>query len=337
MSELASYKEEILEILSKDYPDFKKSRMSEFRRILGGADTTIYGFDLTSDSATIPLIMRLYRPAFSDSALKEFSVIQNLHTRGVGVPRPYLLNENSKSTGRAYIVMERIEGNLLSDELHASYSSSRFNQLLELFVRNLVAIHSVDWTEGLSFLDGYDIKGNPHLFYTYGVARPKRIIAEFGIDTLSSVIDWMDSNQEELHGPCLLHSDYHAMNNLVRDDGSIVTIDWGGVALGDRRYDLGFAAMALNSMYPDLTEKLVSMYQSLSGMRIQNLEYFMVLSGLWNLLRVYSCAFDFQITNESEESASLFLNDYRDYTINLVKTTQETTGVSMAKLLDIFE
>ncbi len=331
--ELTSYKDEILDQIAREYPNLRQSKMSEFKQILGGADTTIYGFDLIADSESIPLILRIYRPAFSDSAEREFRVIQFLHAKGIGVPRPFLLNNRSKSTGRAYIVMERVEGRLLSDELRASQSTPRFGHLLELFVRNLVAIHSVDWTEGLTFLDRYEIKENSHLFFTYELSTPKKIIAEYGVDVLSPVIDWMEANQDELGDPCLLHADYHSMNNLVRDDDSLVTIDWGAAKLGDRRYDLGFAAMVLNSMYFDQTEKLVSMYQSLSGQKIQSLEYFMVLSALWNLLRIYSCAFDYQITSESEETANLFLKDYRAYSVNIVRTIQETTGVTLAKLL----
>ncbi len=76
------------------------------------------------------------------------------------------------------------------------------------------------------------------------------------------------------------------------------------------------------------------MYETISGQKIENLEYFMVLSALWNLLRIYSSAFDHRIAKETEETANLFLNEYRPYAIKVVKTTQETTGVSLARLLD---
>jgi len=337
MNELKGYKEEIIEQIGKEYPELGNSRMSEFKQIFGGADTTIYGFDLISDSKSIPLILRIYRPTFSESGKREFKVIQNLHARGVGVPKPYLFNEESSATGRAYVVMERIEGPLLSDELNAARSTPRFDQLLELFVRNLVSIHSVDWTEGLAFLDGFDITENPHLFFTYELATPKKKIKEHEVGDLLPVIEWMETNQVALGDPCLLHADYHGMNNLLRDDDSLATIDWGNGKLGDRRFDLGFAVMALNSMGFDLREQLVSLYESISGQKIQDLEYFMALSALWNLLRIYSSAFDHRIMNETEETANLFLNDYRNYAIKVVRTIQETTGVSLAKLLGVLE
>jgi len=250
--------------------------MSEFKQIFGGADTTIYGFDLVSDSVSIPLILRIYRPIFSGSAKKEFSILQKLHAGGIGVPKPYLYVEKSDTTGRAYMVMERIEGALLSDALHASQSTHQFDQLLESFVRNLVAIHSVDWTKFFTFLDRYNITENPQLFFTYELAHPKKIIADHQVDALSPVIEWMEDNIMELGEPCLLHSDYHAMNNLVRNENEIVTIDWANSKLGDFRYDLGFAVLALNSMGFDPTEKMVSLYESISGKKVMNLDYFMV-------------------------------------------------------------
>jgi len=307
LNELDSYKEEIVEKIGVEYPALRNTRMSEFKQILGGADTTIYGFDLVSDSGSIPLILRIYRPIFSGSAMKEFSVLQKLHAEGIGVPKPYIYVEKSDATGRAYMVMERIEGPLLSDELAASQSTPRFDQLIESFVRNLVGIHSLDWTKTFTFLDRYDIRENPHLFLTYELAGPKKIIAEHQVDTLSPIIEWMEANSVELKEPCLLHADYHAMNNLVRNESEMVTIDWANAKLGDFRHDLGFAVLALNSMRLGLGDKLVSPYESISGKKVENLEYFMVLSSLWNLLRIYSCVFDHRITGENEFTENLFV------------------------------
>ncbi len=334
MNELDAYKEEIIEKIGGEYPALRNSRMSEFKQIFGGADTSIYGFDLFSDSESLPLILRIYRPTFSNSALKEFSVLQKLHAGGIGVPKPYLCIEKSDTTGRAYIIMERIEGPLLSNELAASQSTPRFGQLIESFVRNLVAIHSLDWTKTFTFLDRYDIRENPHLFFTYELGHPKKIIADHQVDALSPVIEWMEVNTVELEEPCLLHADYHVMNNLVRNENEMVTIDWANAKLGDFRYDLGFAVLALNSMGLDLGDKLVLLYESISGKKVMNLEYFMVLSSLWNLLRIYSCVFDHQITGENEVTTNLFTNEYKPYALNIVKVTQKTTGVSLSELLE---
>lgn len=190
-----------------------------------------------------------------------------------------------------------------------------------------------DWSKTFTFLDRYNIAENPHLFFTYELAHPKKIIANHRVDALSPVIDWMEDNQVELGEPCLLHSDYHAMNNLVRNESEMVTIDWANTKLGDFRYDLGFAVLVLNSMGFDTTEKMVSLYESISGKKALNLDYFMVLSSLWNLLRIYSCVFDHRITGENEVTANLFTNEYKAYALNIVKTTEETTGVSMDELL----
>jgi len=337
MNELDDYKYEIIEGISVEYPAFKNSRLSRIKQILGGADTTIYGFDLISDSKTLPLIVRIYRSAFSHSARREFKILQILQAEGISVPEPYLFKEKSEATGRTYLVMERIEGSLLSDELELSKSTPRFDQLLGTSIRNLVAIHSLNWTESFSFLDHFNIAEKPEEYFNTKLSRVKRIIIEHGIDALIPVFDWMEVNQVEQVNPSLVHGDYHGMNILIRGETDFVTIDWSNARIGDFRSDIGFTVLALNSMGVDLTKHVVSLYESITGLKVKDLDYFIVLSAFWNLLRIYSCLFDHSIMGENEETTNLFKNEYRGYTLATIKATQETTGVSLVKLLDALE
>lgn len=334
---MSEYRNEILELISEAYPQYSGFRLSEFKQIFGGADTSIYGFDLISDSESLPLILRVYRPHTSGSGRKEFRVLQELYARGVGVPRPYVYTAESGVNGRAHLVMERIDGPLFVDELYASRSTPRFNELLDMFVRNLAAIHSVDWTEGLALLDRYDITKNPRQFITNELAAPKRIINEHRITELSLVIDWIESHEVSLDAPVLLHADYHGVNILLKGPDTLITIDWANARLGDRRYDLAFAVMFFSSMGFDVRERVVAGYESISGHKILNLDYFMVLSSLWNLLRVYSAVFDHRIMNETEETAALLQSQYRDYALEVVMTTQEVTGVSLKNVVAALE
>ncbi|MHA2235674.1 MAG: phosphotransferase family protein [Candidatus Thorarchaeota archaeon] len=336
MSELESFKKEIIAHISQDNPDLSNPRIDDFTPILGGADTTIYGFDLISDPKTLPLIVRIYRPAFSHSARREFGILQILHAEGISVPKPHLFKEESEATGRTYIVMERIEGSLLSAELQKSKATPRFNQLLETSIMDLVAIHSLDWKGNFDFLDHFNITKKPEEYFMTKLSRVKRIINEHEIDTLFPVIDWMEVNQVEQVNPCLLHGDYHGMNILVRGESDFVTIDWSNAHIGDFRSDIGFTVLALNSMGVDLTEHIVSLYESISGVKVNNLDYFIVLSSFWNLLRIYSCLFDHSIMGENEVTTNLFKHEYRDYTFTTIKITEQTTGVSLAKMLDAF-
>ncbi|MHA2142966.1 MAG: phosphotransferase family protein [Candidatus Thorarchaeota archaeon] len=334
MNELDALKKEIIIHISRNYPDLSNPMIGEFTQILGGADTVIYGFDLISDTKTLPLIVRIYRSAFSHSARREFKILQILHAEGISVPRPYLFKEESEATGRTYIVMERIEGTLLSDELQKSQSTPRFDQLLETSIRYLVTIHSLDWTKSFSFLDHFNIAEKPEEYFNTKLSRVKSIILEYGVDDLIPVVDWMEGNQVEQVNPSLLHGDYHGMNILVRGEDDLVTIDWSNAHIGDYRSDIGFTVLALNSMGMNLTEEFVSLYESISGVKASNLGYFIVLSAFWNLLRIYSCLFDHSIMGESEVTANLFKNEYRDYTRAVIKVTQEITGVSLGKLLN---
>ncbi len=334
VGEFDDYKKEILDQIGQEYQEFEGAAIGEFNRILGGADTTIYGFDILSEKKRIPLILRIYRPQYSSSASREFEVMLKLYKAGISVPKPYIINEESEVAGSSYIIMERIEGRNLSEALLESQGTPRFHVLLESFAKNLVEINQLDWKKDFGFLSGYYIEENHHLFVSHQLSHPKRIIDEHDIEMLVPVINWLEENQPVMGEPCLLHSDYHAMNVLVRDDDSLVTIDWANVKLGDYRYDLGFAVLVLNSMIPGLSNEILDAYQRISGKQVDNLEYFTVLSSIWNLLRVYSGVFDYSVTGENEETARLLASDFYDYAAAIVMTTQETTGISLQELLN---
>jgi aminoglycoside phosphotransferase (APT) family kinase protein len=335
--ELDSFKNEIIAQISSDNPELSNARIDKFTPILGGADTTIYGFDFISDSETLPLVVRIYRSAFSHSARREFKIMEILHSEGISVPKPYIFKEKSNATGRTYIVMERIDGSLLSDELQKSKSTPRFGQLLETSVRDLIAIHSLDWKRSFRFLDHFDITERPEEYFSTKLSRAKHIILEHEINLLSPVIDWLEVNQIEQVRPCLLHGDYHGMNIIVRGESDFVTIDWSNAHIGDLRSDIAFTALGLNSMGSEQLEHFVSLYESISGVTVDNLDYFMVLSSFWNLLRIYSCLFDHSIMGENDFTTNLFKHEYRDYTLTVIKMTEGITGVSLNRLLNALE
>lgn len=334
MDDLKRYKEEILKQMLLHYPDLKKPRIGDLKQIMGGADTTIYGFDVTSDSVVLPLVIRLFRSAHSGSAMKEFKVMEVLHAKGVPVPRPYLCNMSSSVSDRAYIIMERIDGGIFSDVLFNARSSSQYDVLLRSFVENLVRINSIEWMNDLAFLDSNDLVRHPDLFIELQISRPRALILKYGIEVLEPVIDWLHDNQPALESPCFLHSDYHGMNVLVQPNDSLVTIDWSNAKVGDFRFDLGFTALAMGSSLPDLRDSVPRLYESLSGQKIRHLDYFVVVSSLWNLLRIYSGLFDHQITGETAATIHLLAGEYYDYATAIIRSTQETTGISLAELID---
>jgi aminoglycoside phosphotransferase (APT) family kinase protein len=144
----------------------------------------------------------------------------------------------------------------------------------------------------------------------------------------------MEAHAPETKELCLIHGDYHAMNVLVRNDYDLVIIDWMGARIGNFRSDLAFAILTLASADLCLEDTIVTLYETQTGKRVENLDYFTALSCIWNLVRIYSCAFDRSIIGEDDESARLFLREYHRYSRLLVETVQKATGVALPRLPD---
>ena len=327
-------KQELHSRLTDAYPEMANMRMEGFSRILGGATTIIFSFDLVSDSCSIPLILRIYDATQVESARREFQTISALHDEGVRVPKPYIINTDSIAMKKPYLVIERIEGDILSYELMALQSGARYDTLLRNYVQEMAALHSMDWSGRFSFLDSRGMLENPEQFPLRELERPREIIIENEVEDLIPVLEWLEENAVRTTGPCLIHGDYHGLNVMVRGDSELVTIDWTSARIGDFRVDLAFAIVTLTSANLDVEDQMVAHYQKMTGRKVEGLGYFKALSSMWNLLRVYSCLFDPAIMGETDETARLFIQEYHDYSRLTVETVQEVTGIGLAQLLD---
>ena len=309
-------------------------KLGSFSQILGGADTSIFAFDLVSDTLVVPLILRIYRPEHTSSARREYQIMRGLYAAGFRIPRPYILIEKLSTLDRACIVMERIQGQLLSEEVLSSYPGARSDQLIREYMKAMAGLHSIDWSQHLSFLDSDGVSDNPQLSIDYDLSKPRRLAREYDIDELSQVVEWLEDNRVEIPEVCLIHGDYHSMNVIVTKDSRLITIDWTNAKLGDYRTDLGFAVAASSSSELNFRERMVSEYETATGKIVDDLDYFMVLSVLHNVFRIYSAIFDHRITGETEDTARLFRSEHSNYSRYIVTITQETTGVSLARILN---
>jgi hypothetical protein len=95
---------------------------------------------------------------------------------------------------------------------------------------------------------------------------------------------------------------------------------------------LAFSIIASSSTGVDVTDSFTELYETLSGRKARNLEYFMILSILHNLLRCYSALTNPQITNENETTKNMFMITYKNYTQHLVRTVNTITGIQLPTL-----
>ena len=340
---------EILEQLRDPLYGFSGFLSPEIRNIepiFGGADTRIFSFDLCFDDSTqakgsfkeilVPLIIRIFRKDKSHEVVKnEYGLMKSLHQAGYSVPKP-LLFSIGKASGRSYIVMERIGGLSLSKKWEQA-GEDQARDLFDQYIEKMAAIHSFDWK---SCLPGYwapDIGKCPSFFSRYNIDRVSRIVDRYPaeLSEVGLVVRWLDEHISE--GACeevvLIHGDYHALNVIVTPDDDLVIIDWTGGRLDDYRLDLGYSIVIMNSDGPmDFKDLSIRKYESLAGKKVRNIEYFMILSNLFNLTRIYSCITDYGITGESGYTRDLYLGAYRSYPEYLIRLIKSETSISLSRL-----
>ncbi len=323
-------KDELITELTKVFPSSETSTVDKFHK-LQGADTETFSFSFNTNNHTIPLILRVYRRN-SNRAKIEFSILSALKSRGISVPSPYLWKKNSETLSRSFLIMEQIPGKLLSDYIFHSNSDKLKMEGITMFIREMVHIHNYDWRNELNNSFSFnilDIKSNPYVYVYNLISFPKRMTSLHNINDLKPLIDWLDDNKVKTENLSLLHGDYHMNNVIITPQKKLVVIDWADIKLGDFRHDLAFAIVATSSAGTDVQETFVDLYQTYSDLQVTNIEYFLILSILHNLLRCYSALLNPQITGETEITKKMFLTTYRSYTTYLAKIVKNITGLRL--------
>ena len=323
-------KQELISELKFLFPNQKKYQLVNFQKLLG-ADTETFSFTLNLDNKALPLILRVYRE-LSDRAENEFKTLKSLFNANFSVPEPLLWNKASPILSRSYLVMKKVPGVLLSDHYWQITSENEKNKLLSDFIQVLVDIHKFNWRNNFHYLQKPDLESNPYILVDNLISFPRKMIMENKIIELSHLIEWLEKNKVRSEKLSLLHGDYHMNNIMVTPNGKIVVIDWANIKLGDFRHDLGFTIVAASSSGEDASKKFIELYQSFSGKKVNDIEYFMILSALHNLLRCYSVLINPRITDETEYTRKMFLETYQPYTRYLVKITENVTGIYLRTL-----
>jgi aminoglycoside phosphotransferase (APT) family kinase protein len=327
---------ELFDKLVKLHPGEERYEIKDGGSIIGGADTKIDKFDFSfysnNEKIVLPLIIRIFREKQFNRAEKEFKDLEKLYQANLSVPKPYYWKYNEK-IGKYYMVMERIEGQTLDKYLFSSDDETS-PIYIHKFIQELVNIHSFDWKNNEIIQNKY-IQKDLHTKILLQIETVRRIVDDHEIDEFYPLLDWLKANIRKIENPelVLIHGDYHPQNCIVDVDGSLVIIDWSNLQIHDYRVDLGFLLVMLNSFAQrDYKQLLLVQYEKLSGRMVKSIDYFMVLSNLFNLLRIYSTLIDPSITNENEETKKVFTGIAKPYSLYLVGMIRSLTGVNMDQL-----
>ena len=176
---------------------------------------------------------------------REFRVMKALCGSSVPVPRMFLLVDDGKSPlGRAFFVMEHVEGDIFYDPALREVSGGARSAIYESMCQVLADLHSVNVKAV-----GLEDFGRPGNYFERQTARwtqQYRTCKFRDIAAMDRLIDWLGGNVPPDDGmSSLVHGDFR-LDNIIFDaeNGAVAAlIDWELSTLGHPMADLAYQCM----------------------------------------------------------------------------------------------
>ncbi|HEV2189143.1 MAG TPA: phosphotransferase [Stellaceae bacterium] len=175
---------------------------------------------------------------------REFRVMQALAKTAVPVPKVYALCEDEAVTGRAFFVMEHLDGRIFWDQRLPGLSPGERGAMFASMNRVIADLHSVDYAAL-----GLEDFGRPGNYMARQIARWSRqyraseTVKQPAMDAL---IDWLPAHLPQEGAPAIVHGDYR-MDNLVfhkTEPRVIGVLDWELSTIGDPLADFAYHTMS---------------------------------------------------------------------------------------------
>lgn len=190
---------------------------------------------------------------------REYAVMSGLAGTDVPVPRMYALCEDESIIGRAFYVMEFMQGRVLWDQSLPGYAASERQAIYDEMNRVIAALHTVDFAaRGLA---GYGKPGNYFERQIGRWSKQYRASAD-GASPMSQPIPEMDKLVDWLpaHIPAaalderrvsIVHGDYRLDNLMFHptEPRVIAVLDWELSTLGHPLADFSYHCMSWHVPY----------------------------------------------------------------------------------------
>jgi aminoglycoside phosphotransferase (APT) family kinase protein len=179
---------------------------------------------------------------------REFAVMGGLYGTDVPVPRMHLLCDDESIIGRAFYVMEFVEGRVLWEQSLPAFDKPGRAAIYDEMNRVIAALHNVDVKA--AGLEGY---GKPGNYFERQIGRwTKQYLASITepIDAMDRLIEWLPAHipasARDESQVSVVHGDYR-LDNLVfaPDEPRVVAVlDWELSTLGHPLADFSYHCMS---------------------------------------------------------------------------------------------
>jgi aminoglycoside phosphotransferase (APT) family kinase protein len=171
---------------------------------------------------------------------REFRVITALGQADVPVPRTYCLCEDENVIGRAFYVMEYVEGRVLWDQSLPAMTQRDRAAIYDQMNRVIAMLHRVDYRA--AGLADYGRPGNYLARQIARWSRQYRASETERIEAMDRLIEWLPGNVPAGDETAVVHGDYR-LDNLVfhpREPRIVAVLDWELSTLGDPLADFSY-------------------------------------------------------------------------------------------------
>jgi aminoglycoside phosphotransferase (APT) family kinase protein len=175
---------------------------------------------------------------------REFRVMRALASQGVPVPDVLLLCEDESVIGRAFFVMEHIDGRILWDPSLPGLAPAERAAVYDEMNRVIAALHAVD-VEAAGLAD-YGKAGNYFARQIGRWSKQYRASETAPIDAMDRLIEWLPANVPAGDETTVVHGDFR-LDNLIFDPAQarvLAVIDWELSTLGHPLADFSYLCMS---------------------------------------------------------------------------------------------
>jgi len=175
---------------------------------------------------------------------REYRVLAALGRTDIPVARVHALCEDESVIGRAFYVMEYVEGRVLWEQSLPGLPASERSAIYDEMNRVIAALHSVDY-EAIGLGD----YGKPGNYFARQIGRWSRQYQASEtepIDAMNRLIDWLPLHVPRGDETTIVHGDYR-LDNLIfdpREPRIRAILDWELSTLGHPLADFSYHCMA---------------------------------------------------------------------------------------------
>ncbi|MEZ5186121.1 MAG: phosphotransferase family protein [Candidatus Nanopelagicales bacterium] len=223
--------------LAREVPGLGEIRT--VRQFAGGASNLTFLVECADDAVVLRTSPAGRKAASAHDMVREARLLTALRPQFDKVPHVLAVADEDSPIGRPAFVSEYVRGEILRQEMPAG---APVEAMAQTFINAFVSLHEVDTSvPGLRAFN----KGEGYVRrQVEGWSRRYRQALTDDVPDAEPVMKWLDAEQPDDVGACVIHNDWR-FDNLVLDPDDLseirAVLDWELATVGDPFMDLGSA------------------------------------------------------------------------------------------------